>query len=198
MAESRLLVIPRWKRSVDFDFNLSFSIPFPIWLRGIETGFRSFVDSNRNRIRDISSPSTENQNREPLLGVQQTCRVAGLKHPPECSLRFDRGEPLARRIRCNKRPARQRGLQDDLGGSVGNTAGSFGGMKSDSTDLSSSHTRSFLLLFFLFSLCIFSFSAYQPLSLSLSVSVSLPPTSLSKVSLVLHSTLPFATLSFPF
>lgn len=57
------------------------------------------------------------------FGVQQTYQSAGLKHPPRWLPRFNRGEPLARRIWCNKRPARQRGLQDDLGGTVGSTVG---------------------------------------------------------------------------
>ena len=130
--------IPRWKRSVYFNLNLSFSIRFPTSLRSTVQlqNWLSFIRRFQSKSNPRYFVATRNQNREPLFGVQQTCRVAGLKHPPQCSLRFDRGEPLARRIRCNKRPARQRGLQDDLGGSVGNTAGSFGGMKSDSTDLS--------------------------------------------------------------
>lgn len=83
----------------------------------------------------------EDQQQEPLFGVQQTYRLAGLKHPPRWLLHFNRGEPLARRIRCNKRPARQRGLQDDVGGSVGSTAGSFGGMKSDSFHFSPTNAQ---------------------------------------------------------
>lgn len=90
-----------------------------------------------NRIRCYQSLDTDPAG-EPLSGVQETRRSPGLKHPPRWLSRFKRGEPLARRIRCNKRPARQRGLQDDLGGSAGSTAGSFRGLKSDSLDLSPS------------------------------------------------------------
>ena len=207
--------IPRWKRSVYFNLNLSFSIRFPTSLRSTVQlqNWLSFIRRFQSKSNPRYFVATRNQNREPLFGVQQTCRVAGLKHPPQCSLRFDRGEPLARRIRCNKRPARQRGLQDDLGGSVGNTAGSFGGMKSDSADLSFSLANvrflspvshlpfpflslSLFLSRFCFSSSSFSFLFASPLSRR--INLSLPPISLSRVSLVLHSTLPFATLSFPF
>lgn len=110
------------------------------------------------------------------FGVQQTYQSAGLKHPPRWLPHFNRGEPLARRIRCNKRPARQRGLQDDLGGTVGSTVGgSFGGMKSGRLHPSLARIFPSLLR---------NIHLFHTLSLSLS--------------LLLPSTLPSATLSFPF